>query len=335
MYRYIIHGAGAVGSAIGGFLAKKGLDVVLVARRPHVEAVRRQNGLFLKTLASEQLQPIHVVESIAEVTTTSGTVIFQNMKANDTALSLKVLDTVDRNTPIVCWQNGIDNESIVSRMFGRVYGGVVRFTATMMTPGEVQFAGRGKLIVGAYPEGADDLCRQIAADLNGCGFEALVSGNIMQDKWLKLLVNLISCVKPMTRKSSGETEKRLDICRHLLDEGVKVLNAAGIVAASANGTEDSPEEMLGRFDAALQLAEGVGQGMDLKNSTWQSLAKHKKVLENDWYTGVIIRLGQEHGVPTPYNESVLHYLHVIAERELGPESVNAEEILQRAKAASH
>ncbi len=136
----------------------------------------------------------------------------------------------------------------------------------------------------------------------------------------------------MTIKNDDEHLKRIDICRQALQEGMTVLKKAEITAASTNGTEDSPEMMLLKFDDALALAEGVGQGMLLHNSTWQSLAKKKKVMECDWYTGKIIELGRKHHVPTPYNCAIFYYQYQIAERELGPESVEVEKIIKKAHA---
>jgi 2-dehydropantoate 2-reductase len=330
MYKYIIQGAGAVGSAIGGSLAKAGFAVTLVSRKPHVEAIKSQNGLFLHTLSGIELQPIEATENISALTMSDDTIIFQTMKANDTEASLDDLKEVDKNIPIICFQNGVDNESIINTMFNRVYGGATRFTATMMKPGETQFAGTGKIILGPYPEGMDAMAEQIVRDLSQTGFTCMTSTNIMQDKWLKLLVNLISCIKPMTRKTGDEQALRVTICRHVMVEGIAVLDKAGITAESTNGTEDSADKMLYKFDDALALAEGVGQGMPLLNSTWQSLAKHKKVLENDWYTGKIITLGEKFGVPTPYNRAIFYYLYEIAKNEMGPESVDVEKIIEKA-----
>ena len=332
--KYIIQGAGAIGSAIGASLAKAGFDVALVSRKLHVEAIKKQNGIYLRTLQGTLLQPIKAVENISEISLSADTVIFQTMKANDTETSLESLKDIDPNTPIVCWQNGVDNESIIHRVFNHVYGGVVRFTGTMMTPGETRFAGTGKLIMGQYPEGVDHVTQQVVDDLNRTPFTTIKSNNIMQDKWLKLLVNLMSCVKPMVKNASQNLQKRIEVCRNTLREGIEVLDKAGIKAASANNTEDSPEKMLKNFDNALNLAEGVGQGMELLNSTWQSLAKRNKVLECDWYTGVIINLGEENGIPTPYNKAVLFYLHLIAEKGLGPESIEVDDILTKEKELS-
>ena len=46
--RYIVIGAGAIGGTIGGKLAASGHEVVLVARGPHLDALRAK-GLILAT----------------------------------------------------------------------------------------------------------------------------------------------------------------------------------------------------------------------------------------------------------------------------------------------
>jgi 2-dehydropantoate 2-reductase len=46
MPRYIIFGAGAIGSILGAVLHRSGQDVVLVGRGSHVEAIRKE-GLRL------------------------------------------------------------------------------------------------------------------------------------------------------------------------------------------------------------------------------------------------------------------------------------------------
>jgi 2-dehydropantoate 2-reductase len=75
--------------------------------------------------------------------------------------------------------------------------------------------------------------------------------------------------------------------------------------------------------------------MALQNSTWQSLAKHKRALENDWYTGTIIDLGKRHGVPTPYNQAILFHLHRMTQQQSGPESLPVEAVIEKAKELSN
>jgi len=61
--RFVVVGAGAIGTAIGGYLAQSGFDVVLVSRASHASAIHEQ-GLTLKT-ATGVFQP--VVTALATV----------------------------------------------------------------------------------------------------------------------------------------------------------------------------------------------------------------------------------------------------------------------------
>ena len=59
--RWCILGAGGLGSVLGGWLAAAGDDVVLVARPPHVEAIRR-HGLRITAYSTTKMSaiPSHV-----------------------------------------------------------------------------------------------------------------------------------------------------------------------------------------------------------------------------------------------------------------------------------
>ena len=64
--RVIIYGAGAVGSVIGGRLAQANADVVLIARTPHVDAIR-ESGLLLRTGTGEERVDVAAVGSLSEL----------------------------------------------------------------------------------------------------------------------------------------------------------------------------------------------------------------------------------------------------------------------------
>ena len=55
--KYVIIGAGGTGGAIGGFLARAGKDVTLIARGEHLEKIQ-QRGLYFETPDGEYM--VHV-----------------------------------------------------------------------------------------------------------------------------------------------------------------------------------------------------------------------------------------------------------------------------------
>ena len=77
--------------------------------------------------------------------------------------------------PVICVQNGVENERIALRYFERVYGAVVMLPAAHMEPGVVQAYGSlltGIVDIGRYPDGVDSVCEQVTAALAACQFSS-------------------------------------------------------------------------------------------------------------------------------------------------------------------
>ena len=118
--RFIIHGAGAVGSLVGGKLAESGCDVVLVGRSAHAEAVNR-HGLKIRSLNGDRVvKNLHAFTSPHEISPRPGDVILLTVKSVETAHSVQSLREVfPEETPIFCLQNGVRNEEMAARRFWR------------------------------------------------------------------------------------------------------------------------------------------------------------------------------------------------------------------------
>jgi 2-dehydropantoate 2-reductase len=80
--RYIIVGAGAIGGTIGGRLFEAGHEVVLVARGPHLDALRAR-GLRLVTPDGEAALPIPAVGGPGELDLRDGDVLVLAVKTQD------------------------------------------------------------------------------------------------------------------------------------------------------------------------------------------------------------------------------------------------------------
>jgi len=103
--RFLIAGAGAVGGYIGARLAQAGEDVTLLARGPHLQAMRR-NGL--RILSSEADLVVH--PSVIENPCDAGSVdvIFLGVKAHGlTQLATQIKPLIGPNTTVVSAQNGV------------------------------------------------------------------------------------------------------------------------------------------------------------------------------------------------------------------------------------
>jgi 2-dehydropantoate 2-reductase len=316
--RFVVVGAGAIGGVVGARLAQHGQDVVLVARGAHGDTVAR-HGLTLRTPQETVTLRIPVVSSVADLEWRDDDVALLAVKSQATVGALDELaDVVPEHTPIVCLQNGIENERQALRRFPNVYGVPVLSPTGYLDPGVVEaYAVRttGILDVGRYPHGSDPTAHAISATFAAAGFVSEVRADVMRWKWAKLLVNLGNAAEALC--GNGDDAHRLAI--RATNEGREVLAAAGIDAVT-------PEEDAARRGDLLAVGE-VGALPRAGGSTWQSLARGTGGVETDYLTGEIVLLGRLHGVPTPLNRTLQRLVRRAVRERLGPGAFTEQQVL--------
>jgi 2-dehydropantoate 2-reductase len=294
--RFVIYGAGAVGGGLGALLMKAGHEVVLIARGPHLDALR-SGGLQLITPNGTDTIPVAAVASPREASMSPDDVVLLTMKSNDTESALRELEAVaDPDTPLVCVQNGVANERAALRRFPNVYGVWTMFPVVHLQPGVVQLRSwptPAILDIGRYPGGVDDNCEMIAATIESTGCRSTPRPDIMRWKYEKLLANLVNAVDAIAEP--GPTA--MEIMAQLRAEGQRVLAAAGIEVI----TNEDVQLRLGDFLRQTARVEGAGMA---GSSSWQSVARGTRSIEADYLNGEIVLLARLHGVPAPISEFV-------------------------------
>ncbi|MDX6315777.1 MAG: 2-dehydropantoate 2-reductase [Streptomyces sp.] len=316
--RYIIIGAGAVGGSIGGRLYESGHEVVLVARGAHHEALR-DRGLTLRTPDEVLRLRVPVVDRPEALELREDDVLVLAVKTQDTTAALDAWAPSAGHLPLVCAQNGVENERLALRRFRHVHGMCVWLPSTYLEPGEITApAGplTGMLHLGRAPHGTDDTALRIAADLEKSHFLAPVVPDVMRWKYAKLLANLGNAIRALTGPPAGDAD--LALRTRAFAEGAAVLDAAGIPYASE---AEQAEERGRRVDI-----RPVPGSPYLGGSTWQSLARGTGSTEVDYLNGEIVLLGREHGVPTPVNETLQRLTNAAAREHSSPGSVTITEL---------
>jgi 2-dehydropantoate 2-reductase len=308
--RYIVIGAGAVGGTIGARLFQGGHEVVLVARGAHYEALR-SGGLRLFT--PDATVTLDIPAADGPVPVRDDDVLILATKSQDT---ISALAPWPGHLPVVCAQNGVDNERTVLRRFERVYGMCVWLPATHLEPGQVAASGHphsGMLHIGRYPQGGDELSKQIAADLTQSGFAGVDSPDVMRWKYGKLLGNLGNAVEALCGRAPGHES----VARRARAEGRAVLDAAGI------GYPTTEEERAVRGDRVQVVPiEGMERG---GGSSWQSLARSSGSIEADYLNGEIVLIARENGIDAPVNEVLRREANRFARERRAPGSMPVEE----------
>jgi len=190
MPRYIVFGAGAIGSILGAALHRSGQDTVLVGRGPHVQAIRKE-GLQLISEGALRRIKVSAIEDPREIKPRSDDVLLLTVKSQDTEAAAKQLGGIyGSRTSIVSLQNAVRNEEILAGQFQAVYGGLVEFSGNYLSAGLVEHTRNNLVAVARYPEGVDPVAERIAADLTAAGFRVECHLRVMNLKWWKLLLNV-------------------------------------------------------------------------------------------------------------------------------------------------
>ena len=320
--RYVILGAGAIGGSIGGRLFEHGHDVVLVARGAH-QAALASRGLELRDPDRSVKLPIPSVSSPAEVGFKEGDVAVLATKTQHSEFLLIPLAACAPSiTPVVCAQNGVENERLALRRFANVQAMCVFMPATHLEPGVVEIPAApltGLLDVGRYPAGVDEVSEQLARDLNESSFDSIADPKVMARKYLKLLSNLGNSIEAASGTLEDPAAQAL--WQLAQDEARRCYEAAGIEVADPALDADRRE--------ALGKPRPIGGHDRLGGSSWQSLARHTGNVECDWMNGEIVLLGRLHQIPTPANELLQATANRMAAGGIAPGSIPAEGLLSQ------
>ena len=319
--RFVIIGAGAIGGVVGARLYESGCDVALIARGAHHDAIASR-GLTLETPEQRITLAIPVAPSPDAVNFTADDVVLLATKSQDTETALDALrDAAPTATPVVCMQNGVENERIAARRFANVYGAVVMAPTAYLEPGVVQAYGAaltGEIDVGRYPSGADERCREICAALSAARFGSAPRLDIMRFKHAKLITNLGNAVQAICGPDAGADE----LLARAGDEGRKVLRAAAI-----EFTADEVSDLQGRWER-WKVGEIEGRGRT-GGSTWQSVVRATGTVETDFLNGEIVLRGRQVGVPTPVNELLQALMREMLRDRHAPGWLSPEDVLAR------
>ena len=315
--RFVVYGVGAVGGAVAVALSLAGEDVVGIARGRMLDAIQA-DGLLLRTPDRTDRIMLQCHAAPADIAFRPDDVIVMTMKSQDTAAALQALRAAGvTDQPIVCAQNGVDNERMALRLFPNVYGVTVMIPADYMVPGEVNCFSTprlGEMQIGRYPSGRDATVEAVAAALDRANFAAYADADVMASKYGKLLENQFNLVQAaLPPDTPGEP-----FIAAIKAEGEAVYRAAGI-GWRAVGPGKSRKQGVAEYRDIPGLTR---QG----SSSLQSLKRGTGSIESDYLNGEIALLGRLHGVPTPANDWLTRLGARMAAGEVQPGAIAPDEM---------
>ncbi len=309
--RFLSLGAGAIGTYIGSSLILAGYPVVFL-EQPSITADLRQRGLRMRIKEQELLITQPQIASSLEEALALGpfdAAIFALKSFDTQALLDQVIPFRDNFPPILCLQNGVDNEPVIASALSsdQVIAGTVTSAIGRKAAGDVTLERkRGVGIAAGHPRSSD-----IVFAFQQAGLNAHLYTNALDMKWSKLLTNLLANATsailgmPPTEIFTHPGLYCLEI--EQLRETIRVMTALNIRAVNLPAT---PVRALAfcvlRLPVwlsrpLLQRAIGGGRGGKMP-SFYLDLHSIRGKTEVDFLNGAVVRHGILAGVPTPVNQ---------------------------------
>jgi 2-dehydropantoate 2-reductase len=302
--RILIIGAGAVGGYFGGRLAQAGRDVTFLVRPSRAKQLR-QDGLRIISPHGDAVVDPKLIT--AEEIAPPYDFIFLSVKAY--ALEAAMNDfaaAVGPETMIFPVLNGMRHIDLLTKRFAEhaVIGGVCLVASEIDDEGRiVQLADFQQLIYGERNGETTPRLQTLHATLQGAGFDARLSTDIMQamwEKWVQLAsLGAITCLMRGTIGEIVAAPGGADLSLKVLDESTAIATACG---------HKPSEALLARHAGAM-----TEPGSPLTSSMYRDLRKGAPV-EADHILGDLIACGDAHGVATPLLKAAFVNLRVYQER---------------------
>ena len=295
-------GAGGTGGYYGGALARAGNQVTMVARGPHLAAIRA-TGLQVNTVL---LGDFHLDVDATDDMSSVGPVdlVIFAVKSYGTNVAIRDMGPlVGDDTMIISTQNGIDSERLLGEALGteHVLGCAATVSAKIDAPGIVtQGGGPGSLVIGemgsadlnaqgAVTERVNDLVERCKA----AGLAAETHEDIVMAIWEKFIfICALSGMTALTRKPIGEIfaqPSTTEMYLQVLAEVAEVGRAEGVALPG-----DIGQNTLAATQAREPFIIG-SMGHDL-------IAGNP--IEIGLLNGRVVELGKKHGIPTPANFAI-------------------------------
>jgi 2-dehydropantoate 2-reductase len=309
--RICIYGAGAIGGLLGARLLRAGENITLIARGPHLEAMRRQ-GLRLIAEGEDFTLPVRATADPVEAGPQDCVIVA--LKASAVAGIVEAIrPLLGPGTAVVMAVNGLPwwyfyalegpwrDRRLASldpdgRQWSvirpeRVIGCVVYPAAEVVEPGVIRHVSGDRFSLGEPDGSRSERIQSLSRAMIAAGFKAPVKTDIRTEIWVKLWGNVafnpISALTGGTMAQICADPGTRALVRRIMDEAEAVATAFGI-------------EMPISTERRLEGGASVGEH---KTSMLQDLER-RRPLELDAVVGAVAELGRLAEVATPAIDGV-------------------------------
>jgi 2-dehydropantoate 2-reductase len=312
--KIVIAGAGAIGGYIGARLAhaaSPGVDVVLFARGPHLQAMRERGLRVISPDGDFEVRP-DVTGDLASIGPVD--VVFLGVKAHSlTGLAPNLKPLFGPATLVVSTQNGIpwwyfegaggdldgfrldrvDPGGVIAAAIEprRVIGSLAYFATDIVEPGVIRHTEGNKISFGELDGSKSERLRAVVEPLIAAGFRCPITARFRHEIWVKLLGNVaFNPISALTRATLEELVRHPDA-----SQTIRAIMAETEAVAARLGVE-----LPISIDQRMAGAARVGAH---KTSMLQDLEAGRP-MELEAVVGAVVELGDKLGVPVPTTRAV-------------------------------
>lgn len=299
--RIAIAGSGAMGSFLGGFFARAGLDVTLI--NPPSEHVRtiQAVGLTLRDGPETFTVPVKITTSPSTLQPVELIIIL--VKSYHTEKAVKdVLNLVGPSTYMLSLQNGIGHHLIMNKYVeGRkILLGSTSSGAYLSKPGQVTVAGKGETFIGAFTGIDPSVLEDIKNLFVTAGLRCTISEEILRIIWEKLIINVgINALTAITRLQNGKLLEYPEL-EQILEGAVRE------AVTVAHG-----QKMKITFPNPVEKVKEVARITAGNRSSMLQDIERKRPTEINVINGAIIEIGERLNLDVPINRTLFNLVKVL------------------------
>ncbi|HUE81520.1 MAG TPA: 2-dehydropantoate 2-reductase [Pyrinomonadaceae bacterium] len=321
--KFAVIGAGAIGAFVGAMLAKAGEEVILIARGPHLEAMR-ECGVRVRSSQGEFVANPQVTADPREAGEVD--VVLLTLKAHSIPGMAESLNPLlGAETAVVSAQNGIpwwyfyrhggeldglqlesvDPGGVIAASIEarRIVGCVIYCSAIISEPGVIDHLEGTRFSIGEPDGSRSERCRLIAEAFIRAGLRCPIRNSIRNDIWVKLLGSVaFNPISALTRATLEE------------------------IIANLNTREVSQAIMLEVGELARRLGIDVGITIEQRLAGAAKVGAHKtsmlqdleagRPLELEAIVGAVIELADRLDLSIPHTRTVYACTKLLGEKSL-------------------